>query len=50
MESDSKERRFETQRDQVYPNFTPGLPLIQVSFGLYLDFIDESKAQLISLN
>ena len=44
MESDLKGRRFGTQRDKVYPNFTPGLPLIRVSFGLYLDFIARSKA------
>lgn len=47
MESDSKGRRFGTQRDQVYPNFTLSLPLIRVSFGLYLDFIAGSKAQFM---
>ena len=50
MESNSKGRRLGTQRNQIYPNFTPCLLLIRISFRLYLDFMAESKAQFISYN
>lgn len=50
MESDSKGRRLGTQRNQIYPNFTPCLLLVRISFRLYLDFMAESKAQFISYN